>query len=254
MMKNQLIIFGLSAFMLFAFGCRNGGVTVGVNSGADDEKITGFRSLGFMTYNIWGTGSSEYGGMEDDRLFWVLDLVEMHSVDVVGIQEVWWSSQDTLYQNFMTIADSVGALLDMETWAPRPDWDGAANVLLSRLEILDQKILRPPTDRSILKATLLDDYGEPWIVYVMHLLSDSQVSPSLSLGQGLFIKDHIPASSDTLSAVHQSTTLPIDQVWISGDLEKVERNYWLDLYASNEEKMDSASDHHPVTAMVVLPK
>ena len=269
----------------------------GMTDPPDGEETPELRKVTFMTYNIYGAGGVTPDGEEreedhdygvgDERLFLVLDVIKAYNADVVGLQEVWWSAEDTVYANGGTTADSVSTLTGMYHWVERgegaPFHSDAG--LLSRYPFIGRDYFESPTfDRYILKANLVDDYGEPWIVYNMHLQSyqEDDSLEALRTNEREYVRDHVLASDDTLaivmgdmncSADSMQMYLPgwtliasvvypnrtnghdLDQVWISGDLSKVWGTVTVDLrdHPDYSQLIDDSSDHYPTAAMVFLP-
>ena len=101
----------------------------GMTDPPDGEETPELRKVTFMTYNIYGAGGVTPDGEEreedhdygvaDERLFLVLDVIKAYDADVVGLQEVWWSAEDTVYANGRTTADSVSTLTGMYHWVER---------------------------------------------------------------------------------------------------------------------------------------
>lgn len=268
------------------------GMTDPPDGGGDDVEL---RKMAFLSYNIYGAGGvmpegeaeeGEQYGVGDVRLYWVLDVIEAYSADVVGLQEVWWSREDTVYSNGRTTADSVGTLLGMHHWVERKEgapFHSDAG-LISRYPFVEKEYIdNPYFQRHFRRATLVDDFGEPWIVYNMHLAGyqENDSLKALRIKEFEFVRNHVLASDDTLAilmgdmncssdsmrahlpgwtliaAVNYPTNPAhdLDQVWISGDLSKVYRLGTVDLFNDPDYKelIDKSSDHHPAVGIVFLP-
>ena len=242
-------------------------------------------TLKFMTYNIRRTGRAE----EPERLPLVMDVIKAHAPDVIGLEEAnLWEDGDP------PLVDSVANALGMNAayapyWAPEcdPPPCGSGQIVLTRFTIVRfEALYRPIAERHpILKTVLVDDDGRPWIVYVAHLRGTDRPLEE-RLIERAFVRDNLIASDDTLSVAlgdwnlpydemaeylpgwqciayntrmsviyHGSNTSPIDQIWLSGDMDDIVTHGAQDLYWGGlGETMDLASDHHPVMVMVTLRK
>lgn len=253
-------------------GC--GGGPTEASPGQNDsppEDYSNLPSLKFMTYNIYRATH----GHDPERLAMVLDVIRAHGPDVVGIQEAFnW------HVGTPSVLDSVAGALGMDgAFSLGSDGQDSPNVILSKIPILERDSLMPPTGHLFTKAVVLDSQNEPWIVFVMHLSGASASEEEKALERN-YIRDHVVASTDTFavilgdmnmlpnearpflpgwwnvafnlrhSSIYHQGSVPIDQIWVSGDTARIVGKQIWDLYPQYPALMDQASDHHP--AMVEL--
>ncbi|HHS12478.1 MAG TPA: endonuclease/exonuclease/phosphatase family protein [bacterium] len=283
-MKKMTIYVVLGVLSGFIAGCGDKGTN---SSAPDDEPARKTREVSFLTYNVWmvpgieGGGSGKTAEEEMERLELVVDLLKRHDADVFGIQEAgndgvaWWP--EMLVDSSMTVVEYV----EQELGVQHAIGEFMLHIF-SKFDILDGEIIYfpPEVGGKILRVTLRDDYGEPWIVYNTHLKTGEDRT-----GQYNWIRENLPASSDTLTVFMGDTNtahdyvgenmlpgwvcvaynryvddrrvaeqygLTIDQIWLSGDMNKVSHYYWLDRYNAWGSDMVAASDHHPVMGRIVL--
>ena len=264
--------------LLLTTACGSDGAT----SPPPKEKEPEFRTVRFMTYNIRRTGREE----EPWRLPLVMDVIRAHNPDVIGLEEahLWEDGEPPL-------ADSVATALGMNTtyapiWEPdcNPPPCGSGRVILTRFAVVRSDTLYTPISlHPILRAVLVDGEGRPWIVYVAHLSSASATAEekrmereavrnlvvaggdtlSVALGDWNMPYDELAeflpgwtclAYNTRLSILYHASTVPIDHIWLSGDVSDVLAHGSVDLYSVIGDKMDQASDHHPVQATIRLRK